>query len=80
MSTEQSPDLWAQLVDMVGELAEDDSTVSKSKLWHSMLLVAMEQAVQSEEETKYTPAAKEAVAHFAQSVGIKPLQVRSRQE
>ncbi len=31
----------------------------------------MEQAIKSEVETVYTPLAKEAIAHFAQTVGIK---------
>ncbi len=74
-STQESPDLWAQLVNMVGELVEDDSTGGKGRLWHSMVLVAMAQALKSEEETEYTPLAKEAITHFAQAVGIKPLPV-----
>ncbi len=80
MSTAQSPDLWGQLVDMVGELVEEDTTGSKSKLWYSMVLTAMEQVIEAEEETEYTLAAKNAVDQFAQAVGIKPLRVRSRQE
>jgi len=73
ISTQQSPDMWAQLVNMVGGLVEADTTGGKERLWHNMVLVAMEQALKSEEETEYTPVAKEAVAHFAQAVGIKPL-------
>ena len=43
-------------------------------------LVAMAQPLKFEEEAKYTPASKEAVAHFAQAVGIKTLPAWSGQE
>ena len=42
-----------------------------------MVLIAMEQAINAEEETQSTPLAKEAITHFAQAVGIKPLPVTS---
>ena len=45
-----------------------------------MVLVAMEQAINAEEEKEYTPLAQQAITHFAKAVGIKPLPVRSRQE
>ena len=40
-----------------------------------MVLIAVEQAINAEEETEYTPLAKEAITHFAQAVGITPLPV-----
>ncbi len=66
-STQQSPDMWAQLVNMVGELAEEDTTGGKERLYWAMILTAMEQALKSEQETEYTRAAKEAIALFAQA-------------
>ena len=79
-STQQFPDMWAQLVNMVGELAEEDTTGGKERLYWAMILTAMEQALKSEQETEYTRAAKEAIALFAQAVGINPLPARSSQE
>ena len=61
-STQQSPDMWTQLVNMVGELVEEDTTGGKERLYWAMILTAMEQALKSEQETEYTRAAKEAVA------------------
>ena len=72
-STQQSPDMWAQLVNMVGALVEEDPTGSTEKRYYAMVLVAIEQAINTEEETEYTPLAKEAIAHFAQAVGIIPI-------
>lgn len=74
-STAESPDAWAQLVNSVGELVENDDTGQLSRRWHAMVLIAIEQAINAEEETQYTPLAKEAITHFAQAVGIKPLPV-----
>ena len=79
-STQQSPALWAQLVNMIAALVEEDTTGGKERLYWAMVLTAMEQSLKSEQETEYTPAAKEAVALFAQAVGINPLPARSRQE
>ncbi len=75
-STQQSPDMWAQLVNTVSELVEEDTTGGQERLYWAMTLCAMEQAIKSEVETVYTPLAKEAIAHFAQAVGIKPLPVK----
>ena len=72
-STQQSPDLWAQLVNMVGSLAEEDTTGGTERLYWAMILTAMEQALKSKEEMEYTPTAKEAAAVFAQAVGINPI-------
>ena len=74
-STKESPDAWAQLVNSIGALAENDDTGQLSRRWHAMVLIAIEQAINAEEETVYTPLAKEAITHFAQAVGINPLPV-----
>ena len=76
-STAESPDAWAQLVNLVGAQVENDDTGQLSRRWHAMILIAIEQAINAEEETAYTPLAKEAITHFAQAVGIKPLPVTS---
>ena len=72
-STQESQDMWVQLVNILAVVAEQDTTGTKAKLYYQMVIVALEQAATAEEETQYTLPARLALLAFARSVGITPL-------